>query len=219
MTPEQESLLKQYAEEVVNCPLHLTADRDVDRFWSRHVQDAVKILELVPAEYSTLSTRVIDVGSGNGIPGIPIAILNPGWNVDLLDSDNKKCGFLDMICKKYAIKNCHIHVGRAEVIGKESVRQSYDIAFSRAISKLPTALELAGSFVKVGGFLIVPHGTSWNEELKESAEAMTILGLSLSKSIEYVIDGVKFHALSFSKISDTPKQYPRNTGIPTKRPL
>jgi len=219
VTPEQETLLRRYAEEVVNSPLHLTADRDLRQFWVRHVQDAIKLLDLVPLDNRKPGTRVLDVGSGNGIPGIPVAILNPEWSVELLDSDNKKCGFLDMFCKKYAIKNCRIIVGRAEILGQAALRQSYDIVFARALSKLRTALELTSGFVKVGGQLIVPHGTSWKSELQESAFAMEILGLRLASNFIYDLNNVEFCALIFSKISDTPAVYPRPTGVPGKKPL
>jgi len=159
------------------------------------------------------------VGSGNGIPGIPAAILNPNWSVELLDSDNKKCGFLDMFCKKYAIINCRVIVGRAEVVGQAALRQSYDIVFSRALSKLRVVLELSGCFVKVGGLLIVPHGTSWESELKDSASAIDILGLKFASNFVYALDDVKFCALMFSKIRDTPPLYPRPIGVPGKKPL
>jgi len=145
--------------------------------------------------------------------------LNPTWSVELLDSDNKKCLFLDTFCKKYAINNCHIIIERAEVLGHQSLRQSCDLAFSRALAKLPTALELASCFVKVGGLLIVPHGTSWESELKESSSAMEILGLKLASASIYELEGIKFCALIFEKTGDTPAQYPRRTGVPTKRPL
>ena len=83
-----------------------------------------------------------------GIPGIPTAIAVPAWTVFLLDSDNKKCGFIDMFCKFNAIKNVHTIAGRAEVIGHGDMRESYDIVFARALGKLPVALELAAPFVK-----------------------------------------------------------------------
>jgi 16S rRNA (guanine527-N7)-methyltransferase len=161
----------------------------------------------------------LDVGSGNGVPGIPVAILEPSFCIELLDSDSKKYGFLDMFCKKYAIKNCRVIVGRAEVLGQAALRQNYDIVFSRALGKLRVALELAGAFVRVGGILIVPHGTSWESELKESSYALEILGLKLISNKDYELDGVKFWTLAFLKISDTPAIYPRAVGIPDKKPL
>lgn len=200
-------------------PLHLTADRDLKEFWDRHIEDAVKLSEMIPSGYRKPGTRVLDVGSGNGVPGIPVAILEPSWGIELLDSDSKKCGFLDMFCKKYAIRNCRVIVGRAEVLGQAALRQNYDIVFSRALGKLPVALELAGSFVRVGGMLIVPHGTSWESELKESSYALELLGLMLTSSNEYHLGGVKFWALMFSKINDTPAIYPRAVGVPDKKPL
>jgi len=124
-----------------------------------------------------------------------------------------------MFCKKYAVKNCRIIVGRAEVLGQAALRQSYDIVFSRALSKLRTALELSGCFVKVGGLLIVPHGTSWDSELKESSLAMEILGLKLLSNLAYDLGDVKFCALIFLKVSVTPAIYPRPTGVPDKKPL
>src|ERR1035438_5168586 len=116
MTPQQETLLKRYAEAVVGAPahLHLTSDRDTNRFLSRHVQDAIKLTELIPPQYRRPGLRVLDVGSGNGVPGIPLAILEPSWSVELLDSDTKKCGFLDMFCKSYGVRNARVIVGRAE---------------------------------------------------------------------------------------------------------
>jgi len=199
--------------------LHLTSDRELIRFWHRHVQDAVKLFEMIPSSHRKPAARILDVGSGNGVPGIPIAILEPLWSVELLDSDNKKCGFLDMFCKKYAIKNEHIIVGRAEALGRGAMRESYDIVFSRALGKLPVALELAGSFVKTGGMLIVPHGTSWSTELKDSSLVLETLGLQLIESKEYRLEQTSFLALLFDKVGQTPSTYPRAVGVPEKKPL
>ena len=219
MTPEQEVLLRRYAEEVVSSPLHLTSDRELRQFWIRHIQDAVQLHDLIPSRHTQPGCRVLDVGSGNGVPGIPIAILEPEWTVELLDSDTKKCGFIDMICKKYAIKNAHVIVGRAEGLAQGALRQAYDIVFSRALSRLRTAIELAGAFVRVGGQLIVPHGTTWQAELQESALAIELLGLQSKEKFEYELDGTRFVALVFHKIASTPAMFPRATGIPEKKPL
>src|SRR5690348_16995610 len=100
-------LLEKYVAAVLSAPhsLALTATRDAKEFWERHVLDALKISEVLPVELHKRSLRVLDVGSGNGVPGLPIGIALPDWQVILLDSNNKKCGFLDTFCKFNAIKN------------------------------------------------------------------------------------------------------------------
>lgn len=221
MTPQQETLLKRYAEAVVHSPphLHLTADRELEQFWVRHVQDALKLLEAVPPEYKRIGVRVLDVGSGNGVPGIPLAIAVPEWGLELLDSDNKKCGFLDMFCKNNAIKNVKVMVGRAEVLAQGAFRECFDLVFARALSKLRVALELAGAFVAVNGLLIVPHGTSWEAEVKESSNALKAMGLSFLEKKSHTIEGIAFHNLVFKKVSSSMKAHPRPIGIPVKKPL
>src|SRR5437016_5499744 len=154
-------LLEKYVEAVMSAPrsLGLTAARDSADFWQRHVLDALKLVELFPPSTHERPLKVLDVGSGNGIPGLPAAIAVPHWSVDLLDSNNKKCGFIDMFCKFNSIGNAHVLPGRAEEFAHSEHRESYDIVFARALGKLPVALELAAAFVVVGGTLIVPHGT------------------------------------------------------------
>jgi 16S rRNA (guanine527-N7)-methyltransferase len=215
-------LLEKYVQAVLAAPasLQLTATQDPREFWQRHVLDALKLVELFPPSEHEKALRVLDVGSGNGVPGIPVAIAVPSWEVDLLDSNNKKCGFLDMFCNFNSIKNVHILVDRAEKAGHGKLREAYDIVFARALSKLPVALELASPFVRVGGTLIVPHGTSWAKELHDSEKAMKELGLGIHDKVTYELGGgVKFTALLFKKVHSTPEKYPRSPGIPAKRPL
>jgi 16S rRNA (guanine527-N7)-methyltransferase len=212
-------LLKQYADSVLEASQRfaLTATRDPDEFWKRHILDALALLELVPEEMRSADLRILDLGSGNGIPGIPVAIRQPNWQVILLDSNSKKCGFLDMFCKQLSIKNVRVVAARAEVAGHDIVhRASYDIVFSRALGKLPVALELASPFLKASGMLIVPHGTSWQSELAASTKAMEELHIEFATERTY---GDNFTALEFRKTGETPEKYPRSVGIPTKRPL
>ena len=215
-------LLEKYVKAVLSAPesLHLTATRDPAEFWRRHVLDALKLVELFPPADHKRPWKVLDVGSGNGIPGIPAAIAVPDWDVYLLDSDNKKCGFLDTFCTFNAIKNVRTIASRAEVYGHGKMRESYDVVFSRALGKLPVALELASPLLKVGGILIVPHGTSWATELQKSKKAMEELGIALKDKKSYSLgDNTVFTALLFEKVHSTPEKYPRATGIPAKRPL
>ncbi len=220
MNEQQENLLRRYVDAVLKAPahLHLTADRDPTVFWARHVQDAVHLLGAIPPSQPKKTIRVVDVGSGNGVPGIPMAILQPDWEVTLLDSDNKKCGFLDMFLNLYAIKNARVVCDRAEKYAHLE-KEMYDLVTARALGKLSVALELGAAFLKPGGLLIVPHGTSWELELKKTMKASDFLGLTFLEAKPYALDHLSFVFLIYKKVKDTPGGYPRSIGTPAKRPL
>jgi 16S rRNA (guanine527-N7)-methyltransferase len=220
---DQKKLLERYVQAVLDAPasLGLTATRVPAEFWQRHVLDALKLLELVPTELHQQNLRAIDVGSGNGVPGIPVAIALPRWSVVVLESNNKKSGFLDLFCKFNKIGNVTVVTGRSELVAHQSAyRGQFDIAFARALGKLPTALELSIPFLRVGGQLIVPHGTSYEQELESSQYAIQELGTSLQQTIPYSLsDSLKFTALLFKKDHETKECYPRKPGMPKKDPL
>jgi 16S rRNA (guanine527-N7)-methyltransferase len=215
-------LLEKFVQAVLSAPesLRLTGTRDPAEFWQRHVLDALKLVELFPPSDHNRPCKVLDVGSGNGVPGIPAAIAVPAWDVDLLESNKKKIGFLDMFCKFNGLKNVHTIVGRAEVAAHGKMREAYDIVYARALGKLPIAIELASPFVRMGGVLVVPHGTSWHSELERSKKAIKELGMSFKDKKSYSLgEGPTFTALLFEKTHSSPEKYPRATGIPAKRPL
>jgi 16S rRNA (guanine527-N7)-methyltransferase len=221
LTTDQESVLRKFAESVVNSPahLHLTSDRDLQRFWERHVEDGLRLHDIIPKKTVKANLRVLDLGSGNGVPGIPLGILEPGWTICALDSDLKKCGFIDTFCKHNLITNVSVLAGRAEDLAHADIRGSYDVVFARALAKLPVTVELAGAFVAKGGLLIVPHGTSWETDLKKTMKAISALGLAFLRSESYTLGKINYFALLFSKENDTPPSYPRRAGMPQKRPL
>ncbi len=199
----------------------LTAARDADEFRSRHVVDAQKLLEFFPDNSADAALRLLDIGSGNGIPGMVFAILRPTWQIVLLDSNTKKALFLDTFIKSNGIKNAAVLCDRAEILArKPDLRATFDLVTARALSKLPVALELSSPFLKLGGLLIVPHGTSHEEELERSKKAMKELGVVLKEKNAYKLNsGPEFTALTFQKEQNTPDTYPRRVGIPDKRPL
>lgn len=221
MTKDQEELLRKYVMAVVNAPhaLHLTSDLDPVVFWKRHVMDAVSLLDSIPPHFIKKTMKAIDIGSGNGIPGIPMAILRPDWNVDLLDSDSKKCGFIDMICNILILKNTRVINHRAENVDSVGARNSYDIVTTRALGKLAVALELGAAFVKIGGVQIVPHGTSWKAESEMTMKAANLVGMTFETAIPYDLGSGEFSYLIYRKTAETPAVYPRSVGIPSKRPL
>ncbi len=218
-TAEQERLLHRYAEAVTNAPppLHLTSENDRADFRGRHVDDALALLPLLRGPVD-VPIKVIDIGSGNGVPGLPLAICRPNWPFSLLDSDNKKCSFIDAFCVNNDIHNVHVLWSRAEEAARGSMREAFDIVLARAVGQLSVVLELAAGFAKTGGLLIVPHGTSWEEALVRSKHAIRELSVEFVSSNSYFKE-TGFRALVFSKIAPLSDRYPRRTGIPTKRPL
>ena len=201
--------------------LCLTAAHSPVEFWERHVLDALKMLDLIPKKLRDAELRVIDVGSGNGVPGIVAAIALPNWQVYPLDSNNKKCGFIDMFCKLHAIKNVHVIARRAEDYGHEkTARESFDFGFARALGKLSVALELTLPFIKREGLLAIPHGQSHKEEIARSEKAMKELGAAFQGATPYQLNkNVGFTLLTFLKTHETPEKYPRKSGQPAKHPL
>lgn len=223
MTTDPRHLLDQYTDAVLHAPdaLHLTSEKDRAFFRERHVEDAVQLdRHLTEAGiWNAAPQRLIDVGTGNGIPGIVLGILHPTWTLHLLDSNTRKCGFLDVFVKSHAMRHVHIVCDRAEILGHKAQRETYDMAISRALGKLPTALELALPFIKTGGTLIVSHGTTWEKELARSAKALDLLLTEFVKPISYTLGKNHFTAMIFKKKAPTPERYPRAVGIPEKRPL
>lgn len=215
-------LLTRYGKAVAEAPLHLhlTSESERSVFWDRHVMDSVHFAQFIDQKKTTKSISLLDVGTGNGAPGMVIAILHPEWQVDLLDSDTKKTLFLDTFREYNGMKNVQIITARAESLARTERREAYDVVVARALAKLPVALEFAGGFVKLGGYLIVSHGTSLEEQLTLSEKAMKAMGLEYLGAEPYWPEGSNnFKAAIFRKMSPTPERYPRNVGIPAKRPL
>jgi len=221
MTDTQQALLRQYEEAIRQASetVHLTSAKDLETFWDRHIMDAVTLAGLIPEETQNKLMRVVDVGSGNGVPGIILAILFPNWNIDLIDSNNKKASFLDTFLNSNSITNCKVICDRAEYVGRSHRRETYDYGFARALGKLPTALELCTPLLKKEATLIVPHGTSWPEELERSKKAIQALHLKFIESKPYKVINETFYCLSFLKQARVEDRFPRNVGIPEKRPL
>jgi 16S rRNA (guanine527-N7)-methyltransferase len=214
MTPEQRSLLERYADAVVQAPaaLHLIAEGERPVFWQRHIEDAVQISQQLPPG------KLLDLGSGNGIPGLPIAILQPERAVFMLDSDNKKCGFIDTFLNINEINNAHVLAGRAEELARQ-FPEEFPVVVARAFRKLPVTLELAAPFCTTGGEVFVPHGTSWEEAVRSSKTAIEALNLSFVSFRPYSAADRDFQLLHFKKLDKTPSRFPRRSGVAIKRPL
>lgn len=168
---EYAKLLKEWNEK-----MNLTAITDDEGIAVKHFIDSISLLKYIKFENNS---KVIDIGTGAGFPGIPLKIMQPEIELTLLDSLNKRLIFLDEVCKKLELNGSLVH-GRAEELGRdESYREKYDIAVSRAVANLPALCEYCLPFVKVGGSFVSMKGPDGENEVDASENAFNILGLSL----------------------------------------
>lgn len=215
----QAQKLHAYCARVLsaNKTMNLTGANDMPELINRHIIDSLSVLKHFSfAEGSA----VVDVGTGAGFPGIPLAICTKS-DFTLLDSLNKRLVFLDSLINELNIKNCRVDCARAEDYGKpQSSREFFDIAVSRAVAPLNLLLEYALPLVKLGGVFYSYKSAACSQEIAKAENAIRVLGGALNSLKTYkLLGGEEFCILEISKILPTPDKYPRRTGIPAKRPI
>jgi 16S rRNA (guanine527-N7)-methyltransferase len=219
ITEDQANQFKEYRTllQEWNKVMNLTAVDDDEGILQRHFIDSCQILLACDI---TSDMKIIDVGTGAGFPGLPLAIVT-GCKATLLDALNKRIQFLEEVCNKADISNIECIHGRAEDIGKNpTYRGQYDYAVARAVANLTVLMEYTIPFVKVGGALIAHKATQSDTEIESAKEAMRLLGCILEKKIVLPTDDdVDRTLIIIRKISETSEKYPRKSGIPLKRPL
>ena len=171
-----------------------------------HFLDSAALLSL--ADFS--GRRVIDVGTGAGFPGLPLAILRPDAQFTLLDSQEKRMGFLSRTLEELGVANAACACMRAEEAPGDW-RGSFDIAVSRAVARLNVLCELCLPFVKVGGLFIAMKAEDCTEEVETAANARTVLGAPDAEVLHYTVpfDEVSRAIVRLQKTQETPEKYPR----------
>ena len=195
-----------------NEKMNLTAITDPVAVAEKHFADSLAALP-----YLKPGMKVVDVGTGAGFPGVPLLIMEPGLELTLADSLQKRLTFLEALLQELGLKAELVH-GRAEDLGQNKLyRERYDSALSRAVANLPVLLELTTPFVKVGGTAIAYKGDG-AEELKNAKGAAFLLHVQL-RTVELDSPLGKRCLIFADKSAPTPKQYPRKAGTPNKKPL
>lgn len=201
-----------------NEKINLTNLTEEDEFIEKHYIDS---LLLWNSESFKKADKIIDVGTGGGFPGVPLAILYPEKEFVLLDSLKKRLNIIDSLTHELGINNVTTFHGRAEDAAKQKdMREAFDLCVSRAVANLTSLSELCIPFVKVGGYFVAYKGPGAYDEVKEAENAINILGGKL-ESIT-VPEGQKEseHTLiTILKTANTPEKYPRKAGDPLKKPL
>lgn len=215
--PDQTALekLHLYATELIaeSETQNVTAVRTEPEIWTRHFLDAAYLLRYLP------EGTVIDIGTGGGIPGIPLAILNPKLKITMLDSELRKIEFCRRMIRLLGL-DAQAVCGRAEELSRQPEYEAqFDFAVSRAMASGTILAELSARFLKVGGMLIAMKGRQYNPAAERFQESAAALGCCIENDIAYSLENEPKHLIFVRKNADTPAQYPRRFAKIKRNPL
>lgn len=200
-----------------NKVMNLTAITEFDEVMDKHFLDSVYLFRSVElkADY-----KLIDIGTGAGFPGIPLKIVFPELKITLLDSLNKRVGFLNDVIDELNLNDIEAIHGRAEDIARDKAyRASYDIAVSRAVANLSTLSEYCLPFVKIGGKFVSYKSGDCVDEVDNAKAAIHLLGGKINKIDEFSYSNNSRSFIVIDKVMNTSNKYPRKAGLPSKKPL
>ena len=197
-----------------NKVMNLTAITEPQQVAALHLLDSLELIPLAGLE----SESVIDVGTGAGFPGIPLAIAKPQLHITLLDSLGKRVAFLEEVCRELGLSSVQCVQARAEEFGH---REAFDCAVSRAVAGLPVLCELCLPLVRVGGRFLAMKSSHADEELERAGAAIATLGGRVGWVKDYTIPGtdVVHRVVCVEKIAAAPAGYPRRFAQIKKKPL
>jgi 16S rRNA (guanine527-N7)-methyltransferase len=202
--------------------MNLTAVTDPATAWTRHIADSLSLLPML-ADLPE-GSRVIDVGSGGGLPGVPLAVCLPGLRFTLLEATGKKAAFLERAARLLGLSNVEVRHDRAERAGQDrgakgtgagAMREAFDGVVARAVGRLASLAEITVPFAKIGGRVLLMKGEKAAEEVAEAEGALRLLNAMYVQTVEMPTGRV----VVLEKNSATPKIYPRGDGEPTSKPL
>ncbi len=222
LSPHQLAQLNRYYAELEqwNQRVNLTAVIAPEEVEARHFLDSLTVALAFPYGLGG-SSRLLDVGSGAGFPGLPLKLACPDLRLALMDSVGKKTIFLRHVCDVLGLTDVEVHTGRAETLAHTGLREAFDGVVSRAVAPMNVLAELTLPFCRVGGIAIAMKSEDSAEELAQAERAIGVLGGHLEQVVAVHLEelGERRVLMVVRKVSPTPQRYPRRPGIPAKRPL
>lgn len=218
---QQINQFNRYYELLIewNKVMNLTAITEPQEVAVKHMIDSIAAYD---EKLFVEGTSVIDVGTGAGFPGLPLKIFFPAIKLTLMDSLNKRVKFLQTVVDELGLADVAcVHARAEEGARNKAYREQFDIAVSRAVARLPVLCEYCLPFVKRSGYFLALKGREYQEEIKEAAKAIKVMGGS--KVTERLVklpslDDVRA-IIAIKKDMPTPKAYPRKAGTPAKKPI
>lgn len=212
--------LEKYNDTVIEQGkyINLTGIKTISESLIKNVYDSLTVYD---EKYFPKDGKLLDLGTGAGFPGIPLALLRPDLQITLMDSIQKKLLFIEKTAGTLSIKNVKIQHIRAEAAGRRrKMRETFDIVTARAVKSLPIITEWALPFVKVGGYFAAMKGPGAEEELALSQKILQEMKAVVVEQKELILPtGEKRILLYIQKTAPCPKTYPRKIGMAEKKPI
>lgn len=201
-----------------NKKVNLVADSSMNSFINRHIIDSIYVFQRVNI---VKNTGIIDMGTGAGLPAIPVKIVFPEAKVIMIESRKKKCRFHKIVIEKLGLRDISSLNLRIEEAGRGNMRNTADLITSRAVAHTSVLIEYAMPLLKVGGKAIFYKGKTALHECEQSENALKELNASVIDCINYMLpyDEIERSMLIIEKTGETDKRYPRRCGVAAKRPL
>jgi 16S rRNA (guanine527-N7)-methyltransferase len=212
---DREILERAYSDAV---RLGFLGPREQERLWERHLDDA---FGLAAIRRPKLEERWADLGSGAGLPGLPLAVVYPATSFTLIDAHRRRLDWVEATAAQLQLANVEVVHARLEDYGQGPARESFDVATARALGPLPVVAELGLPLLRIGGQLLIPRGRPGGDELDQALGVSAQLGGRLDGVIPNPtspIDRVGFVVI-MAKIAATSPRFPRRSGVPARTPL
>lgn len=223
LTQEQLQQFQRYYEVLIDWAqrVSLTAVRDEEGVQRRHFLESAALLRVAQQDGLSMEDKaLIDVGSGAGVPGVPIKILMPSMRVTVVEAKQRKAEFLHALVSELGFEDVTIVPRRAEESARDPRhRDQYDFAVAKALAPLRTLAELTLPFVRMGGVVLAPKGKEAEQEAKDARIALEMLKGSLRGIEPLPLSQPPQHVILLEKDLPTPLRFPRRPGVPAKRPL